>query len=120
MKIRIDRVRMAMPEPAYSYDATVPVSEVDRSKHSYFICRGREEFVSFADATRPAELDEMPLGWERYEAWMEHEKRANARALEIAKRLFPELAPAEKWPSLWVVIPSLNESHATRFAEVAQ
>ena len=106
-----------MREPAYSYDAVVSTSKVDRSKHDYFVIRDGKEYVSFANATRPADLDAMPLGWDRYEASLDHERKAAAIALGLAKSVFPELAPADKWPTLWVVIPSLDAPHATKYVK---
>jgi hypothetical protein len=120
MKVRIDRTRMAMgaDERCYAYDGVVSTKEIDRSQHSYFVIRDGKEYVSFADATRPAELNAMEKGWERYQATLAHETRAKAKLLELAKVAFPELAPATVWPELWVSIPSLDASHETRYAKV--
>jgi len=121
MKVRIDRTRMAMGEHerCYTYDGLVSTKQLDRSQFSYFIIRDGKEYVSFADATRPAELNAMEKGWKRYQATLAHESAANARLLEIAKAQFPELAPVTKWPKLWVSIPGLDASHETKYATVA-
>lgn len=119
--VRIDRTRMAMDGNCYAYDGIVALSELGlRVKDGCTtICKGTGRFVSFVDATRPAELDAMPLGWERYQAALAHEKAANAQLLELAKAKYPELKPATVWPTLWVEIPELDASHATRYAEVS-
>jgi hypothetical protein len=109
---------MAMPEPAYAYDGAVLSSEVDRKHQTHFIIRDGKEYVSFVDATRPAELDAMELGWERYQSALAHEKQAETELLKLAKALYPELEPATKWPTLWVVIPELDARHDTRYVGV--
>jgi hypothetical protein len=106
---------------AYAYDGLVSLEQlgVDHLPGHTTICRDGGRYVSFVDATRPAELDAMPLGWERYQAAQVHEKRAEARLLDLAKGVYPELAPAVKWPSLWLEVPSLDARHATRIVEAA-
>ena len=120
MKVTIHRTRMAIPEPAYAYDGLVALSELGLSHKPgcTTICRNAGRYVSFVDATRPASLDLMPLGWERYQAALAHERQANMELLKLAKGLYPELAPVARWPELWLVIPSLDATHATREVEV--
>lgn len=122
IRIRIDRTRMAMSEPCYAYDGLVSLANLGVIGYidgCTTICKDGGRFVSFIDATRPAELIAMPLGWDRYMAYLEHEKSANERLLRLAIELYPELTPVAKWPSLWVHIPWLDEQHSTRFIDVA-
>ena len=119
MTVYIVRTRMAMPERCYAYDGLVSTRRLDRSKFSSFILRDGPdgaEYVTFADATRPAEISAMPLGWERYLAACAHEQAANLKLLELAKRVYPELEPVTTWPTLWVEIPQFYASHAERRA----
>ncbi len=114
MKIRIDRTRMAMLEPAYAYDVNVPTTEVDRALYSSFIIIDGQEYVSFEDATLPVEHHKMEKGWPRYQAYLEHEKRCKLQMLELARAVFPELSDVDKWPTLWVVMPDVQVGHATK------
>jgi hypothetical protein len=125
MNVRIERTRMhPHTDRAYAYDGAVLLSELglEHMPGCITICKdgamskASGRYVSFVDATRPAELDAMELGWERYQAALEHEKRANATLLALAKATFPELEPATKWPTLWVVIPTLDVPSETRLA----
>jgi len=113
IKIRLDRTRMAMAGEYYSYDVSVPTSEVDSSKHSSFIIRDGQEYVSFVDATLPVEHQEMPKGWERYAAFLAHQKIAEQRAWEILKANFPELSTSAQ-SSLFFPIPGFDASHETK------
>lgn len=123
IKVRLDRVRMAMPGEFYAYDVSVPVDQpgLDRADYSYFSVRTDTnpwtEYVTFADATTPAGHREMPKGWPRYQAWLAHEKRAFARSWEILRTAFPELAGIPPC-SLWVEIPGFDASHAAIDLEV--
>jgi hypothetical protein len=119
MIVRIDRTRMAMKGEFYAYMVTVPVTEVDRMKHSYFIVLDGKEHVPFSDATMPDYIDNMPKGWERYKATLEHIEDCKFDMLRFGIEAFPELAMFAKWPDLFVAIPEFNEGHATRYLTVA-
>lgn len=114
MTIRIDRVRMAMSGNFYAYDALVPASQVDCTNIHHFTLKDGEQFVSLADATRPAVLDTMPRGVARYDAYMAHSRACDARLLGYAQSVYPELADVPKWPSCFVELPSLVASHDSR------
>lgn len=43
----------------------------------------------------------MDLGWDKWDSYKKLEKVAERLAIRIAKRAFPELAGAAKFPSLW-------------------
>jgi hypothetical protein len=112
MTLKINRTRMAMPGEFYAYDCLVPTKQLDRSKFSYFVIDEGVECVTFADATCPQELHDMPLGWDRYEAWKAHEKQAQAIAWGHIQRAFPE-TQGRAMAELWLEIPGFDERHAT-------
>lgn len=117
LKVTINRTRMAMDGINYAYDGLVSTDQIDRSQHSSFVISGGREYVRFEDATRSAELNAMPLGWDRYGAVVAHEKTAKLQLLELAKSVYPELRPATRWPGLWITVATPDESHATRIVE---
>lgn len=117
MKLRLDRTRMAMEGCVYSYDCVVPVSEVNREQFSYFILRDGGEYVLFSDATRPAALDAMPRGFERYDAFMEHYKACRDIAWKHVQDAFPELQGVQS--SGLVELPGFDAQHAVVYTEVA-
>lgn len=119
LNVTIFRTKMAMPGNCFAYDGLVETKQLERSKHSHFVMRAGKEYVRFTDATRTAELDAMELGWERYQATIAHDAAANAQLLTIAKTVYPELSPLTRWPSLWIEVPALRESHAVRQATTA-
>ena len=115
-RVLVQRTRMAMREPAYSY--TLYVAEEDAPGHVRATCthftilsehgiRGR--FIDFAAATCSAAHCAMPTGRDRYQDWLEHEQRARREALSLARAAFPELRAfrGDTLPSLWTVIPTL-------------
>ena len=93
-----------------SYDVYVPVSacpqwqrdcDVNRNTHTTIISDG--EFYNFPDATVPQWQRNMDQGWDKYEAWNKHEKRARQIMLKIAQKAFPELNRfGDTLPLLWV------------------
>jgi hypothetical protein len=116
LNVTILRTKLAMPGNFFAYDGLVETKQLDRSTHSHFVIRGGKQYVSFAAATRSAQLNAMEIGWERYQATIAHDTAANAQLLTIAKSVYPELSPLAKWPSLWIEAPQLHESHAVRSA----
>ena len=118
----IVRTKMAMPGNFFSYDGLVETNQLDRSRQPqqhYFVMRGGKEYVRFPHATEPGEILDMELGWQRYQAWIAHEAAANAELLTIAKTVYPELATYSQWPSLYIEVPGLNESHDVRYTTTA-
>lgn len=89
------RTRMIGGAPLCAYDLYVPVNQFPADvagKFSYFIVIGSERFVTLSDALRPADMDAMPKGFARYDAFKAHE----AKWVEIERSaliaVFPELA----------------------------
>ncbi len=116
MKLRIDRTRMAMRGCFYSYDCVVPLKPSD--DRSYTIVRDGESYLTFADATLPAGHRDMPLGWERYEAYQAHEAIAKVKAWAHICEAFPELGITGPH-SLFLEIPGFDAGHETKFVEVS-
>jgi hypothetical protein len=121
-RVLVQRTRMAMPEPAYSYDLYVTEEETPthaRASCTHFTVLSnrstRERFIDFANATCTPDHCAMPQGWERYQAWLDHEKQTRREALALARHAFPELDAfmGDALPSLWVPLPAFpGGSHA--------
>ena len=121
-RVLVERTRMAMREPSYSYSLYVPEEEAPdhvRASCTHFSILSdfgiREHFIDYATATCSAEQSAMPKGWERYRAWQEHERLARRDALILARLAFPELEefPGEALPSLWITMPRFRKgTHA--------
>ena len=114
MQVRVDRVRMAMPGCFYSYDVTVPLKDGD--DRSYIIVRDGKEYLTFTDATLPAEHRAMPLGWERYTAYQAHETMARINEWSIICTVFPEVGEY-KSHTLFMEIPGFDAPHDTKMLE---
>jgi hypothetical protein len=121
-RVLVQRTRMAMRDPAYSYSLYVPEHEAPshvRSACRYFTILsqydGRERFIDFAEATRSSAECAMPRGWDRYQRWLEHERAASREALTLARTVFPELdgLQSDSLPTLWIFMPGLRKgTHA--------
>ena len=121
-RVLVERTRMAMREPAYSYSLYVAEAEAPdhcRASCTHFTILSdfgiREQFIDYANATRSAVQCAMPTGWDRYQAWLEHEQHARRDALILARLAFPELEafPGEALPSLWITMPRFRKgTHA--------
>lgn len=121
-RVLVQRTRMAMPEPAYSYGLYVAEAEAPdhvRATCTYFSILPehgiRERFIDFAAATCTAAHSAMPTGWDRYQDWLEHERLARREALLLASHAFPELRAyaLDTLPSLWIVMPEFRSgTHA--------
>ncbi len=109
---------MAMKGQFYAYDALVPLSEID-FQPGYMVRRAGVYYALVADATRPASLDAMPLGLDRYNAYQDHAKAAIESVLPALKAAFPELSHLTEFPKFLLELPGFEASHATAFAEVA-
>jgi hypothetical protein len=107
MKARL--IRTAMCGGGTSYDILIPTEEISHYKpelHTTNIWDGKP-YWKYEYATLPNEHYKMELGWERYENWLNHEKKANIEKLEIIKKYFPETINLVKFPELWV--STINE-----------
>lgn len=120
-QIRIDRTRMAMHSTFYAYTGTVALADLGLTSAPHgliTIVKDGIEYLSYVDATRPASIDAMPLGWGRYTAAIAHEHEANIRLLGIAQSRYPELKNLTVWPQALIKIhlPVTTRRFATRFA----
>ena len=121
-RILVQRTRMAMREPSYSYCLYVPEHEAPehvRATCSRFIILPEhsmgDRFIDFVDATASAAHCAMPTGWDRYQDWLEHERRAYREALSLARAAFPELRSfrGDGLPRLWIEMPDFRDgTHA--------
>lgn len=107
-----------------AYDVYVPADEVPehvRTDHpggTYYtvIVNDGREYYDYAHATMPLELSRMAQGWERYQAYLAHEKQARREMLTIARNVFPELARfGEYLPTLWTTGLMKVETSAERW-----
>jgi len=106
-----------------SYDVLVEMADVPEqmrpdgngNTHTQ-IWRDGGKYFHFADATQPADDRAMPQGWQRYDRWRQHELAARAIALDIARRVFPELKRyrGDVLPTLWVTGLLTEETSARR------
>jgi hypothetical protein len=121
MKVVITRTRMAVGTgyPAtYAYDARVLKAKcpwIPPCQTVTIVSEGKE-YYDFESAIRPREQWAMEQGWDRYETCLANEKAARPIMLRLAQSVYPELKAMTEWPSLWVTIPGLDESHDTRQA----
>lgn len=116
LAMKVNVIRTKMIGGGNSYDVYVPLSQAPewlgengkyRSSCTHI---GRDSYktgrhgyyVDYEHATLPESHFEMPQGWERYDDWLQHKKRANAKMLEIARSVFPELNGVDKWPMFWI------------------
>jgi hypothetical protein len=109
---------MAMAGNVYRYDVVVPVSEINPAKQlNYFVVINGEEHVLFEDATRPAELDTLPLGIERYDRFMAHNRECEKLAWQVLQKAFPEIKDTPY--GYFIDLPDFEASHATEYVEQA-
>ena len=123
MKIRIDRTRMAMRGEYYAYDVTVPAEEVpwmNPCDVTTILKDGvspRNEHYNFCDVMIGPEHYQMDKGWDRDQDHLDTEKACRPIMLELAQRVFPELAKVTQWRELWHELPGFDERHATRYID---
>ena len=68
-------------------------------------------YQDLANATRSCDL---PPGWERYRAWLEHEREAKRRMLAFLHEHCPETRELDEWAAFWAYIrPELAEGLQT-------
>ena len=108
-----------------AYSVEVPIEDIE-GEPGYRIIRGgiknSAEFVPFAMATASEAHQRMPRGFDRWDDWLAHEKRANALALELAKMAYPELAEVDRLPtvSAFGLVPEGTETDAAEYVEIPQ
>ena len=109
MRVEIHRWRMAgSPHDdglvAVAYNVLVPLEDcVPNNSSKIQVLLDRSVYKDYAYATWPTDL---PPGWERYEAWLAHERAAKRRMLEfLHSKHCPETRALDEWPTLWASIP---------------
>ena len=97
---------------AVAYDVLVPLDDCPPNG-----CTGRTRLTNgrmyqdFANATWSCDL---PPGWERYRAWLEHEREAKRRMFAFLHNRCPETRELEQWSALWAYTrPELAEGLPT-------
>ena len=117
MEIEIHRRLMAMYQRddcriAVAYDILTPLDDCLPNA-----CTIRTRLANghvcqvFANATWSCDL---PPGWERYGAWLEHEREAECRMLALLHEHCPETRELDEWPALQAYIrPELAEGFQT-------
>ena len=121
MRIEIRRWRMAGGSGdergvAVGYDVLVPSEDVPPGNSSNIetLSNGRR-YKQYPDATWATDL---PTGYARYEAWLNHERAAQERMLTLLHEHCPETRELTEWPVLWAHIrpedaENLYTVHAT-------
>lgn len=120
MKVTIQRTKMAMTGNFYAYDAVVPVSELTPKRYAsltYQISYGGQYFATFEDATATDAYLNMPKGWEKYMVGEAHRASCKVQMLELAKRVYSELADVAEWPMLWIELPAFTGGHDSHVAD---
>ena len=125
MKVRIDRTRMATSAIVFGYDVTVPLNDCPPWMERFNPTRimrdsnHKNPLVRFDQATVSERHTDMEKGWDRYDDWQKHEKRADKAALSLAKSVFPELQRLDQYERLPTCVEfgkeMANETHATRW-----
>jgi len=114
--MRVLAIRTAMIGGGLAYDIYVPVRDepygfnlrlFDKYR-SFFteILRDGKSYVRYEEATVSESHLSMPQGWDRYDDWKAHDKKARREMLDIAEHAFPELAKvrgqgSDYLPLLW-------------------
>ncbi len=107
MRIEIHRWRMAMApradgRVAVAYDILVPLKDCPRVEGMTIRVRpGEGEYVDYASATWSTDL---PRGWDRYRAWLRHERNARRQMLGYLHEHCPETREIDRWPALWAYV----------------
>ena len=108
MRIEIHRWRMAgSPHDdglvGVAYNVLVTLEDcVPNNSSNIQVLLDRRVYKDFAYATWSTNL---APGWERYEAWLAHERAAKRRLLEFLHQHCPETRALDEWPTLWACIP---------------
>ena len=120
MRIEIHRWRMAgSPHAdgrvAVAYNVLVPLEDcVPNNPSNFQVLLGGRAYRDYPDATWTTNLEP---SWERYEAWLAHERAARRRMLEFLHQHCPETRALDEWPTLWAPIPPglAADLHTTHF-----
>ena len=88
---------------AVAYNVLVPLEDCvpDNSSNIQVLLDGRV-YKDYPCATWSTDL---APGWDRYEAWLAHERAAKRRMLDFLHRHCPETRALDEWPTLWACIP---------------
>lgn len=107
--MKVHCIRTAMIGGGLSYDVYVPIKQMSNYDGSRYttIHRDGGVYVDYVQATLPEDHFAMELGWDRYDAFLAHQRKAKVEMLDIAERAFPELAKYratgnDAIPLLWV------------------
>ncbi len=119
-------IRTAMCGGGLSYDIYVPEPQCPEyvlkacPGGSYYtrIDHGSQTYLDFDHATMSKEHCDMEQGYDRYAAWLDHEKACKGRKLAIAQRVFPELAKVQEWPFLWLNNLGIEETSEEKWVTV--
>ncbi len=109
MRIWIFRTRMVTAtDPGtmdVAYDIGVPIADCPGDAGSEVIrYAGDLPPVRYRDYPDATWVPSLPPGWERYGAWLEHEKRAHEAMLAMLHEHCPETRHLSGWPLLWARI----------------
>lgn len=115
MKVKVNRWPMCGGGVAYS--VRVPVDEAPaflrdrcpKGSNSYVTQVGESHqgerchgyFFDYPHATISESHHDAEQGWDKYQAWLTHEKKANAEMLALIQRHFPETVGLTEFPLLW-------------------
>ncbi len=120
MQIEIHRHRMAMPPAddgriAVGYDVLVPEEDVlaGAQGHIRILSPGFREYRTYEDATWVTDL---PRGFERYAAWLDHEKAAQRQMLRMVQEHCPETREWNEWPIFWAFVDPASSQDTVHFS----
>ena len=100
---------------AVAYDVLVPLEDcVPNNSSNIQVLLDQRTYKDYPYATWSTDL---APGWERYEAWLAHERAAKRRMLRVPPPALPGDPRARRWPTLWASIqPKLAEDlHTIHF-----
>ena len=119
MRIEIHRHRMAMPPAgdgtiAVGYDVLVPEEDILPGAQGQVRLLGPQlcEYRTYEDATWVTDL---PRGFERYAAWLDHEKAAQRQMLAMVQEHCPETRDWSEWPVFWAFVDPAGSRRTVRF-----
>ena len=99
-------VRTRMCGGGTAYDVLIPKKckryyPIAFGHYATVVCRNGHDYFRIADALRTPEIDELPVGDERFAAYRHLEQLEKRLAIRIARKVYPELKPLRFLPSLW-------------------
>lgn len=106
MRIEIHRWRMAIAprddgRVAVAYDIRIPVEDCPPNSSNHYIQTSTGKYQDYADATWSTDLSP---GWERYKAWLAHEREAERQMLRFLHEHCPETRELTEWPTFWTYV----------------